>query len=256
MSYAMPVAFVGHGSPMNAIEDNAWSRQWRLLGTAMKQPRAVLVVSAHWETDGPRITGSAAPDTIHDFGGFPPALHAVQYPAPGDPQLAWHIAGLLGDDAVVDDERGLDHGAWSVLLPMFPQADVPVLQLSLDRRLDGAGHYALAKRLASLRDEGVLVLATGNIVHNLRDYDFRASGAPAWATAFRDRVVELVRRGDHRALCDWPSLPDRRRAIPSAEHYLPLLYMLALGRQDEVLRVFNDDVRSAIAMTSFVASPD
>ena len=254
MSYPMPAAFVGQGLPANATADNAWTRQWRVLGAAMQQPRAIVVVSPHWQTDGPRVTGAAAPATLVD-ATLPPALHGIAYPAPGDPQLAWHIAGLLGDDAAVDEARGLDHGAWGVLHPMFPGAAVPVLQLSLDRRLDGHGHYALGRRLAPLRDEGVLLLGTGNIVHNLRDHDVRGA-APAWASAFRDRVIDLVRRGDHAALCDWAALPDRRRATLSPAHYLPLLYVLAGGRQGEVVRVFNDELRGALAMTSLVVSPD
>lgn len=257
MPHAMPVAFIGHGSPMNAIQDNDWSRQWRALGAALPRPRAILSVSAHWETDGPVVTGSAQPPTIHDFHGFPQPLFDARYPAPGDPALAQRVVELLGRNsgARIDPDRGLDHGVWSVLLPMFPAADIPVVQLGIDTRRDGGWHYTLARRLGPLRDEGVLIVASGNIVHNLHDYDFRATGAPAWAVAFRDRVNAHVREGTHRALMDWPMLEDTHRAIPTPEHYIPLLYALANGRQGEILRVFNDDVQSAIAMTSYVIGP-
>lgn len=248
----MPVLFIGHGSPMNTIEQNTWSNAWRILGAALPRPRAILCVSAHWETQGPALTGTAAPETIHDFYGFPQALFDVRYPAPGDPALAREIASLLGDEATVDPVRGLDHGAWSVLLPMFPNADVPVLQLGLDTARDGAWHYALARRLAPLRDAGVLILGSGNIVHNLRLHDMRATAAHAWATRFRDTVEARMREGDHAALADWPSLPDARNAVPTPEHYLPLLYALANGRDGDKVTVFNDDVRGAIAMTSLL----
>lgn len=248
----MPVLFIGHGSPMNAIEDNAWSNAWRLVGAALPRPRAVLCISPHWESDGPRVTGAEAPGTIHDFRGFPQALHDVRYPAPGDPALARRVVELLGDGAGIDPERGLDHGAWSVLLPMFPKADVPVVQLGIDTRRDGAWHYALARRLNPLRDEGVLLLASGNIVHNLGLFDPRATTAPAWASRLRDHVNALIREGSHRALMDWPSLPDATLAVPSPEHFIPLLYALANGRPGEQVTVFNDDLVGSLSMTSLL----
>ena len=248
----MPVLFIGHGSPMNTIEINPWSDAWRVLGAALPRPRAVLCVSAHWETEGPQVTGSAAPGTIHDFHGFPQALFDVRYPAPGDPALARRVADLVGEGATVDHERGLDHGAWSVLVPMFPHADIPVLQLGMDTRREGAWHYALAQRLNALRDEGVLILCSGNIVHNLRLHDMRATAAHAWAVRFHDTVAGLIRDGRHRALIDFPGLPDARNAVPTPEHYLPLLYALANGRRGDQVTVFNDDVRGAISMTSLM----
>ncbi len=248
----MPVLFVGHGSPMNAIERNAWSDAWRIVGAALPRPRAVLCVSAHWETQGPAVTGSAAPETIHDFHGFPQALFDVRYPAPGDPALAREVASLVGEGATVDPDRGLDHGAWSVLLPMFPNADVPVVQLGIDTAEPGAWHYALARRLNPLRDEGVLILASGNIVHNLRLHDMRATAAHAWALRFRDAAESLMRDGRHDALMDWPALPDARNAVPTPEHFIPLLYALANGREGDKVTVFNDDVRGAISMTSLL----
>lgn len=256
----MPVLFVGHGSPMNAIEDNVWSQAWRALGARLPRPRAVLCVSAHWETPGPWLTGSAHPPTIHDFGGFPQALFDVQWPAPGDPALAQRVVELLVDDgagedfgARIDPKRGLDHGAWSVLRPMYPDADVPVVQLGIDSRRPGAWHVALARRLAPLRDEGVLVVGSGDIVHNLRLFDWRNDAPLPWALRFRDRVDALIRDGDLAALADWPALgEDARLSIPTPEHYLPLLYALALARDGDALTFFNDDVVSSLSMTSLL----
>lgn len=257
----MPVLFVGHGSPMNAIEDNPWRRAWARLGAELPRPRAVLCVSAHWTTRGVAIGASPRPETIHDFYGFPPQLFAVAYPAPGDPELAGSIAGRVGDADVqlrLDPARGLDHGAWSVLRAMYPDADVPVLQLSLDLTRPGAWHYAFARRLAFLRDAGVLVLASGNVVHNLALLPryWNAPEPPAWAVAFRDRVNALIAARDHAALCDWSSLgPDAALAIPTPEHYLPLLYALALQRADDAVATFNDDVFATLAMTSLRIGP-
>ena len=252
---ATPVLFLGHGSPMNAIEDNAWSRAWRALGERLPRPRAILCVSAHWETPGAWLTGSAAPPTIHDFGGFPPALHRVQWPAPGDPALAARAVELLGDGvgARIDPQRGLDHGAWGVLMPMYPQADVPVVQLGIDTRRPGAWHVALARRLAPLRDEGVMLVASGDIVHNLRLFDWRDPAPLPWALRFRDRINALIQDGDLAALADWPALgEDARLSIPTPEHYIPLLYALALARDDDRLTFFNDDVTSSLSMTSLL----
>lgn len=258
----MPVLFVGHGSPMNAIEDNGWRRAWQRLGATLPRPRAVVCVSAHWETRGVWVTAAARPETVHDFYGFPPELFALEYPAPGDPGLAAEIARRASDVAVpidLDRERGLDHGAWSVLCAMYPAADVPILQLSLDTRQPGVWHYAFAQRLAFLRDAGVLVLASGNIVHNLPLLGryWNAPAPPNWALRFRDRVGALVARRDHAALCNWRDLDaDAALAVPTPEHYLPLLYALALQRDDDVVRAFNDDVFATLAMTSWVIGAD
>lgn len=248
----MPVLFIGHGSPMNAIESNLWSKAWNLIGAALPQPRAILCISAHWETDGASVTGNPDPPTIHDFYGFPQALFDVRYPAPGSPQLARRVQQLLGPDTTIDAQRGLDHGAWSVLVQMFPQATIPVVQLGIDTRRNGHWHYAQAQRLNALRDEGVLILASGNIVHNLRLFDFRNNAPAAWALAFRDYVNQLTRDGAHPALMDWPSLADAQLAIPTPEHYIPLLYALANGRPGDAVTVFNDDVVGSLSMTSML----
>ncbi len=251
----MPVLFLGHGSPMNAIKDNPWSRAWRSLGMRLPRPRSILCVSAHWETPGPWLTGNVLPPTIHDFGGFPQALFDMHYPAPGAPALAQRTVELLGEDfsARIDPNRGLDHGAWGVLHPMYPHADIPVVQLGLDSRRPGAWHVALAQRLAPLRDEGVLVVASGDIVHNLQLFDWRDSSPLRWALRFRDRINALIRDGDLDALADWPTLgEDAALSIPTPEHYLPLLYAVAMARDGNPLEFFNDDVIGSLSMTSLL----
>jgi 4,5-DOPA dioxygenase extradiol len=248
----MPVLFVGHGSPMNAIEDNAWNRDWRRLGDELPRPKAVLMISAHWETRGASaVSASTAPETIHDFGGFPQALFDVQYRAPGDPALAARVAELLSPDPVVQHPtRGLDHGAWGVLKPMYPDADVPAVQLSLDRGRSDRWHYEAGRRLAALREEGVLIVGSGDIVHNLRAADFRRPEAPAWADRFNEAAKALIAAGDHDPLIDWRSLgPDAEISINSAEHYLPLLYVLGAQAKGEAVSFFTDEVFAAISMT-------
>jgi 4,5-DOPA dioxygenase extradiol len=230
----MPAIYLGHGSPMNAIEDNAFSQAWRRLGEQLPKPRAVLCISAHWETQGTYVTATERPRTIHDFYGFPPALYAVQYPCPGDPDLAQHVCELLRDvDAGLDHHWGLDHGAWSVLRRLAPDAGVPVLQLSLDRTLPPAGHYDLARALGVLRERGVLILGSGNIVHNLGL--MRLDGEPyPWAEAFDVWARDQVLGGAHGALIDYQQCgPSAHLAVPTNEHYLPLLYVLAVQRDGE-----------------------
>ena len=248
----MPVLFVGHGSPMNAVEDGEFSRAWAAVAQHLPRPKLILSVSAHWESEGAQVTAMAKPRTIHDFYGFPDELFAVQYPAPGAPDLAQRVRELLGKDVVaLDQEWGLDHGTWSVLVRMYPKADVPVVQLSLDRRRAPAEHYALAGRLAALRAEGVLVLCSGNIVHNLRLLEWGDRGFD-WAEAFDLKLKTLIEARDHAALVDYPKLgPDALRAIPTDEHYLPLLYALALRGPAEPLKFFTEKVTlGSISMRS------
>ena len=229
----MPVLFVGHGSPANAIEDNKWSRGFSALASLVPSPAAVLAVSAHWETDGTFTTLDDPPATIHDFGGFPPELYAMRYPAPGDPALAVRAATLTGGSAA--DGRGLDHGTWSVLHRMYPAADVPVVQLSLDVRATAGEHLALGRALAPLRDEGVLLLASGNLTHDLRDAFGRLrrgdSTTPDWAARFDADVARALEARDEAWLVRALDTPDGRRAHPTAEHWLPILY--AAGAADE-----------------------
>ena len=240
----MPALFIGHGSPMNALESNRHTEAWRALGASLpEKPRAVLCVSAHWLTEGLAVTAMPWPRTIHDFGGFPRALFEMQYPAPGDPALAARIAEALAPLPVeLDQSWGLDHGAWSVLVHLFPQADVPVLQLSLDAGQPESFHLGLGQRLGALRDEGVLILGTGNVVHNLRTLDW-SGGAYDWAVRFNDWARGRILAGDHAALCDWRAHgADAARAIPTAEHYWPLLPVLGARRADEKVQVVTDGI--------------
>jgi len=248
----MPVIFVGHGSPMNAIEDNAFRRSWVALGARLPRPKAILCVSAHWETRGVLLTASERPGTIHDFLGFPQALFDVRYPAPGDPALAWRAAALLAPfGARLDPERGLDHGAWSVLLAMYPRADVPVVQLSLDTSREAAFHYRLGQVLLPLRDAGVLVVGSGNIVHNLRRLDLGEGRPHDWAVRFDAEIRRRLLAREHGDLIDFERLgPDAGLAVPTPEHYLPLLYAIALQQVGEPLSLFNTTVFSSLSMTS------
>lgn len=225
----MPVLFVGHGSPMNAIEDNGWSRGFRALAALLPTPRAILAISAHWYVPGTFVTGEERPKTIHDFDGFPRALYEVRYPAPGDVELARRVGQLVGEGrGEARTDWGLDHGTWSVLRHLRPAADVPVVQLSIDRRLAPTGHLALGRALAPLRDEGVLLLASGNLTHNL-GHAMRAlrSGdvsTPLWASRFDGEVARAAEQHDGEFLARALAGEDGRMAHPSPDHYLPLLY--------------------------------
>ncbi|MDD5304450.1 MAG: 4,5-DOPA dioxygenase extradiol [Elusimicrobia bacterium] len=248
----LPAVFAGHGSPMNAIEDSEVRREWAALGARLPRPKAILCVSAHWETEGVAVAASEKPETIHDFRGFPRELHEMIYPATGSPALAKRVVELLGPEPVaLDPERGLDHGAWSVLAAMYPDAGIPVAQLGLDMTRSGPEHFELAKRLSPLRDEGVLVLGSGNIVHNLSFYDPRRREPYEWAARFDAKVKALIKAGDFSTLAEHDALgPDAELAIPTPEHYLPLLYILALRRKGEKPSFFNERVENAMAMTS------
>jgi len=233
----MPAIFFGHGNPMNAIQSNAWTRGWRGIGEAMPRPRAILAVSAHWYIDDTAVTAVDEPRTIHDFGGFPEALYQCQYPARGEPQLAERVRTLLAPTAVrLDKAWGLDHGTWSVLYHVYPDADVPVVQLSLDETLPASAHYEIAGRLAPLRDEGILIAGSGNLVHNLHAYGWgRHVPQPyEWASRFERRARELILAHDDGLLIDYESLGrDATMSVPTPEHYLPLLYVLAQRRDDD-----------------------
>ena len=226
----LPALFLGHGNPMNALQDNAWTRAWAGIGAALPRPRAVLSVSAHWYVPATAVTAMAAPRTIHDFGGFPRELYAVRYPAPGDVALAARLRDLLAPLAVAADESwGLDHGTWSVLCHVFPAADVPVVQLAIDETRAPAFHYDLGRRLRALRDEGVLLLGSGDVVHNLHAYAW--GGHPRepydWALRFEALVRARLVAGEHAPLVDYANLgSDARLAVPTPEHYLPLLYVM------------------------------
>lgn len=232
----MPALFIGHGSPMNTLEDNRFTAAWRRIGQALPRPAAILVVSAHWYIRGTAVTTMDTPGTIHDFHGFPQELFDFRYPAPGSPSLAARVRERLQPLAVAaDDAWGLDHGAWSVLAHLFPAADIPVVQLSIDRTRPAQFHYETGARLASLRDESVLILGSGNVVHNLGMLRWDApADAYDWALRFEQAVKDRLLRHDHAALVDWERLDAQARlAVPTPEHYLPLLYSIAVQREGE-----------------------
>lgn len=237
MAERMPVIFFGHGNPMNALADNDITRGWSDLGRSLPRPKAVLCVSAHWYIPAVAVTAMERPRTIHDFGGFPRALFEVEYPAPGSPGLARRVAELLGDGVLMDEGQwGLDHGTWSVLCHVFPDADVPVVQLSINEAEPAPFHYQLAQQLHALRDEGYLVIGSGNLVHNLHTYAWGKQNVEPfdWALRFEAAARELISKGDHAPLISYEEMgPDAMRSAPTPDHYLPLLYVLALQRPDD-----------------------
>ena len=240
MTEPMPAVFIGHGNPMNALLDNAFTRGWSAIGRDVPQPVAVLSVSAHWYISGTSVTAMPAPRTIHDFGGFPPELYRVNYPAPGDPALADRVRGLLAPMSVnPDGDWGLDHGSWTVLRHVFPHADIPVVQLSIDERQPAEYHYEVGKRLSPLRDEGVLIVGSGNLVHNLHAYAWGRRGTEPfdWAVRFEAKARELLLAGSDDPLIAYETLgPDAVLSIPTPDHYLPLLYVIALRRGGDPVR--------------------
>ncbi len=253
----MPVLFLGHGSPMNAIEENEFVAGFRNIGKTIQKPNAILCVSAHWETRGTFVTAMQNPPTIHDFGGFPKELFEVQYPAPGSPDLAKNTKSLIKKTEVgLDDKWGLDHGAWSVIKHLYPEADIPVIQMSLDYHQSPQYHYELAKEIKSLREKGVLIIGSGNMVHNLSmvawDKLNDAEYGFDWAIEASEKMKKHILDGDHQPLINFRSQGKPfDLAIPTPEHYLPLLYSLALQDKNEEVRLFNDKaVAGSLTMTS------
>lgn len=257
----MPVLFIGHGSPMNAIEDNEFNQRWRQMAKNIPHPTAVLIVSAHWLTRGTRVTAMSLPKTIHDFGGFPQALFDVQYPAPGKPDLAKETASLItSTEVTLDHDWGLDHGAWSVAKQMFPEADIPILQLSIDYHKPPQFHYNLAKELAALRKKGILIIGSGNMVHNLgmmripggsmmninTEYGFD------WAHEINDLLKKKIASKEHKNVIDYLNLhPQMKLAVPTPDHYYPLLYSLGLQDDKDEAMIFNDKaIAGSLTMTS------
>jgi len=255
----MPLLFVGHGSPMNAIEENEFVDKWRELGSSLPKPRAILCISAHWETKGTFVTAMDKPQTIHDFGGFPKALYEVQYPAPGSPELAKETKQIINKTEVgLDNKWGLDHGCWSVLKNIYPEADIPVIQLSLDYYQTSQYHYDLGRELAPLRNEGILIVGSGNIVHNLGMVAWDKLNADDfgfdWAIEAKEKMKKCILDGDHQLLIDY-KLQGRafNLSIPTPEHFLPLLYILGLKDENEKVSIFNDKtVAGSLAMTSLI----
>lgn len=243
MTDRMPVLFIGHGSPMNAIQDNEFSRAWEAAGRALPAPRAVVCISAHWETVGTRVTAMDRPATLYDFHGFPHPLYETKYPAPGDPGLAESIRNRLDDVGIhLDYNWGLDHGAWSVCSRMYPEADIPVLQLSIDFDRPPPFHYALGRRLKYLRNQGILVVGSGNMVHNLRSMAWEDT-AFDWAVDADRKLADLIVSGDHDRLIAYETLGDDvQRGIPTNEHFLPLLYVAAMQEPGDAIRFFCEKV--------------
>ncbi len=253
----MPVLFVGHGSPMNGIENNEFSQYWAKLGKEIPQPQAVLCISAHWLTAGTYVTAMESPRTIHDFGGFPKELYEVQYPAPGKPELATEIANMVqSTNAGLDHEWGLDHGTWSVVRHMYPDASIPVLQLSIDFYKSAAYHYKLAQELTSLRKKGVLIIGSGNMVHNLRRVDWQRMNEPNygydWAQEINTIFKSKIEHKQHEDLISYEGLGTAAKlAIPTPDHYYPLIYSLGLQDQKDSVEFFNDKyVGGSLSMTS------
>lgn len=251
----MPLLFLGHGNPMNAIEENEFVQGFRECVKTIPQPNAIVCISAHWETNGTCVTAMGKPQTIHDFSGFPQSLFNVQYPAPGSPELANEIRNRLTKTSVgLHDFWGLDHGTWSVVKHLYPNADVPVVQLSLDNKISLQKHYEIAKELAFLRKKGVLIVGSGNMVHNLKLVDWnKPKEAYEWASQSNETFKRFIANKNHSQLIDYKNLgKDVQLAVPTPEHYLPMLYIVALQQDDEQITFFNDKIiMGSLSMTSF-----
>lgn len=258
----MPALFFGHGSPMNAIEKNFFTAGFERIARDLPLPKAVLCISAHWETNGTYVTAMDRPETIHDFGGFPLSLYRFQYPAPGDGGLAERVRNIIhSTDVKLNYDWGLDHGCWVVMKYLYPKADIPVVELSIDGTKPVAWHYALAKELAVLRTEGVLVIGSGNIVHNLQKIDWEhiedAGFGYDWAGDFNEKIKKLILKGDHNQIVNIEKTDSNyHNAVPTPEHFLPLIYILALQREEDKPTFFNDSlVGGSLSMTSLMLNP-
>ncbi|WP_323844196.1 4,5-DOPA dioxygenase extradiol [Microbulbifer magnicolonia] len=255
----MPTLFVGHGSPMNALEDNPHTSSWRGLGEQLPQPRAILAISAHWYTRGTYVTANIRPPTLHDFHGFPPALYQCDYPAPGAPELTKEIQHLLQPlEVELGDDWGLDHGTWSVLMHMYPAAQIPTLQLSIDATRSPEFHYRLGQQLQPLRERGVLIIGSGNVVHNLARIDWREDAAvPSWAEGFNQTVRAALELGDHQSLIHYERAGhDAQLSVPTPEHYLPLLYIAGASTADDKVSFPTDGIElGSISMLTALFSP-
>ena len=253
----MPVIFVGHGSPMNAIEDNAFTKTWEALGKRLPRPKAILAVSAHWYTEGTLTSDAENPRTIYDMYGFPRALYELKYPVKGDADLTEAVKVILGDTVSIDNGWGIDHGTWSVLCKMYPEADIPVVQLSVHARAAAQVHYDIGKRLATLRDEGYLILGSGNIVHNLALISWDMPGGFPWAQAFDDYVKSAIVEGRHDDVIHYERAGDSaKKAFYTPDHYFPLLYALGASDAGDQVEVFNDVcLMGSMSMTGYLFTP-
>ena len=261
-SSTMPLLFAGHGSPMNAIEENNFVQNFRSIAKTLPQPNAVLCISAHWFTQGTKVTAMENPKTIHDFYGFPPELYAVQYPAKGSPALAKQSKQLLNPALVELDEKwGLDHGAWSIIKHLYPQANVPVVQLSIDYTKPAEYHFNLAKQLSALRNKGILIIGSGNIIHNLRLIDFmnfdKKNYGYDWAIEAHEKINNFIEDENFLPLLNYRQLGAAvNLAVPTPDHYLPLMYILGLKQKHETISFFNDELLAgSLSMTSIKINP-
>ncbi|KAF5070328.1 4,5-DOPA dioxygenase extradiol [anaerobic digester metagenome] len=249
----MPVLFVGHGSPMNAVNDNPFKEEWIRLGSQLK-PKAILCVSAHWYTKGTRINPKETPEQIYDMYGFPPELYQVRYPAPGSPVLAERVKELLRDTVSFNVDWGIDHGTWSVLKWMFPHANIPIVQLSIDGTQTGSFHLGLGHELALLREEGILIIGSGNIVHNLRRIDWNSTGGYDWAYEFDGTIKAMIQAGQFEQIADYKALgPSAVLAVPTPDHFYPLLYVLGAADHSDAVHCFNESCElGSISMTGYL----
>jgi 4,5-DOPA dioxygenase extradiol len=256
MNQRMPVLFVGHGSPMNAIEDNEYSRAWSALGTTLEKPKAILSVSAHWFTRGTKVNDSPTPTMIYDMYGFPEELYRLKYPAPGSPELAHRTRALIGDSVSIDNNWGIDHGTWSVLHHVFPKADIPIVQLSINAMLTPEEHYAIGQKLIPLRDEGVLIFGSGNVVHNLARVDWRMNSGQPWALEFDRYIQKAVLDKDHDAVIHFERQGQAAElSVPSMDHFAPLLYILGASDADDAISSINTECTlGSMCMASYLFS--
>jgi 4,5-DOPA dioxygenase extradiol len=250
----MPVLFIGHGSPMNVIEDNQYTDNWEAVAKRLPKPKAILCISAHWYTHGTRVNTEKTPRTIYDMYGFPKPLYEIVYPAQGDPELAKRVSELLGERAKVDNQWGFDHGSWSVLHRMYPKADIPLVQLSIDGDAPAEVHYQIGKALEPLRDEGVLIFGSGNVVHNLSRMNWSMAGGYDWAETFDRYVADRVKARRFDDVVNYKKAgPSAEMAFYTPEHYYPLLYVLGAANETDAIEVFNDDcIMGAISMTCYL----
>ncbi len=252
----MPILFVGHGSPMNAIEENEYTQNWKNISLEIPKPKAILSISGHWFTPGTRTTDNPHPKVINDMYGFPQALYDVNYTAPGAPELAHETAELIGKNVIIDNTWGIDHGTWSVLNIMYPQKDIPVYQLSIDQKLSPLAHYEIGQHLKSLRDKGVLILGSGNVVHNLRAVSFSEKGGYQWANQFDDYIQDQITVKNYENVLDYKSQgQSAERSVPTTDHLDPLFYILGASNKNDSIKIFNNSrMAGSLSMTSYLFS--
>lgn len=251
---SMPVLFIGHGSPMNAIEDNRFSREWVSLASRIPKPKAILSISAHWVTDGNHVNNQTHPKTIYDMYGFPQELYQLVYSPPGAPDLANHVRDLLGDKTSVDNQWGIDHGTWSVLNHMFPTGDIPTMQLSIDANASMEAHFQIGKKLQSLRSQGILILGSGNVVHNLSLVDWENPGGESWAVEFDQYIKQSIVNHDYEKILHYEMVGNSsNRAFFTTEHYVPLVVALGSSTEADSITVFNEEcIMGSISMTGYL----